>query len=224
LTTDAWLGIETTARGGGVAVVSGEKLLTEIFHQVDTVHSEELIPAVSQALKAAELDPRNLAGIGVSLGPGSYTGLRIGVSSATGLSAGWSIPLKGVGTLRVLAAAALSDEPVLVCIRARREEVFAAVFRSSNVHSEEIISPGVYTVSSLEKRLTSGLEGIAALGNGRSELNDVPVRWLPQTLDSPRAFYVALLAAELVRSEGFDSELEPLYMREFNQKAADVVS
>lgn len=224
MTTDAWLGIETTARGGGVAVVSGEKLLTEIFHQVDAVHSEELIPAVSQALKAAELDPRSLAGIGVSLGPGSYTGLRIGVSSATGLSAGWSIPLKGVGTLRVLAAAALSDEPVLVCIRARREEVFAAVFRSSNVHSEEIISPGVYTVSSLEKRLTSGLEGIVALGNGRSELNDVPIRWLPQTLDSPRAFYVALLAAELVRSEGFDSELEPLYMREFNQKAADVVS
>ncbi len=224
MTTDAWLGIETTARGGGVAIVSGEKLLTEFFPQVDTVHSEELIPAVSQALKAAELDPCSLTGIGVSLGPGSYTGLRIGVSSATGLSAGWSIPLKGVGTLRVLAAAALSDEPVLVCIRARKEEVFAAVFRSSSVHSEEIIVPGVYRVTSLVERLTSGLEGITALGNGRSELNGAPVRWLPQTLDGPRAFYVALLAAELARSEGYDSELEPLYMREFNQKAEDVVS
>jgi tRNA threonylcarbamoyladenosine biosynthesis protein TsaB len=223
LTTDAWLGIETTARGGGVAVVSGEKLLAEFFHKVDAVHSEELIPAVSQALEAAELDPYSLAGIGVSLGPGSYTGLRIGVSSATGLSAGWSVPLKGVGTLRVLAAAALSDEPLLVCIKARKEEVFAAIFRSSNVHSEEIIPPGVYRVSSLEERLASGLEGIAALGNGRSELKCASVRWLPQTLDSPRAFYVALLAAELARSEGYDSELEPLYMREFNQKAEDVV-
>jgi tRNA threonylcarbamoyladenosine biosynthesis protein TsaB len=103
LTTGAWLGIETTSAGGGVAVVSDGELLAETFLPVDVVHSEKVLPAVSELFTITGTDPVEMAGIGVSLGPGSYTGLRIGIATALGLAAGLGVPLKGVGTLRVLA-------------------------------------------------------------------------------------------------------------------------
>jgi tRNA threonylcarbamoyladenosine biosynthesis protein TsaB len=101
--TDVWLGIETTSAEGGVALVSGEGILAETVLPVRAVHSEKVLPAVAGIFDSTGFDPRDLAGIGVSLGPGSYTGLRIGISTASGLSAGLGVPVKGVGTLRVIA-------------------------------------------------------------------------------------------------------------------------
>jgi tRNA threonylcarbamoyladenosine biosynthesis protein TsaB len=222
--TGVWLGIETTSMGGGVALVSPGKLLAETYLPVDVVHSEKILPAISAIFDSTGLTPESLTGIGVSLGPGSYTGLRIGVSTAAGLSSGLGVPLKGVGTLRVIASCTFPEEPVLACIKARTGEVYAALYSGGGALSEVLIRPGVYRTEGLIQRLEKDFIGVLAVGSGRSEMPDAPVRWLPAVLDSPRPSIAALLASAAAVEEGFDQEIEPLYLRNWNQGAARIDS
>ena len=220
--TGVWLGIETTSAEGGVALVEDGGTLAEIMLSVRATHSEKVLPAVAGIFRATGVDPRDLAGIGVSLGPGSYTGLRIGIATASGLSAGLGVSVKGVDTLRVVASATGSSKPVLSCIRARKGEVFAAVYASGGALAEELVRPGVYAVRALLRILDEGLTGVLAAGSGRSELPDAPVRWLAPEHDGPRPSVVARLASEAASAEGYDPVLVPRYLREWNQEARKV--
>ncbi len=224
MTTGVWLGIETSSMEGGVALVSSDELLAETFLPIDVVHSEKILPAISAIFASTGVTPGNLTGIGVSLGPGSYTGLRIGVSTAIGLSSGLGVPLKGVGTLRVIASCTFPEEPVLACTRARENEVYAALYSSGGALSEILIQPGIYRTGGLLKRLAKDFSGVLAVGSGRSEMPDAPVRWLPSVLDSPRPSIAAMLALAAAAEEGFDLEIEPLYLRDWNQEATEVDS
>ncbi|MBN1433295.1 tRNA (adenosine(37)-N6)-threonylcarbamoyltransferase complex dimerization subunit type 1 TsaB, partial [Candidatus Fermentibacterales bacterium] len=85
-----WLGIETTGRHGGVALVGDDgDLVLERILSVEAFHSEKVLPAVAALLEEAGAEGPELSGIGVCTGPGSYTGVRIGIATATGLSRGW---------------------------------------------------------------------------------------------------------------------------------------
>lgn len=212
-----WLGIDTTTPLGSVALTSKENLVSEIILPITGFHSEKLLPAVKQLLSGANISGEELAGIAVSLGPGSYTGLRIGLASATGLSAGWEVPLKGVSTLRVLAAT-LPDAPVLSCIRARNKEVFAGAFSSSSPASEEIIKQSLYSTEKLEEKIRETGMIFSAIGSGRSEIDIPELNWVSSILDYPRASIVAECAMQIAKTDGFDREVEPLYLREFNQR------
>ncbi|MCK4505323.1 MAG: tRNA (adenosine(37)-N6)-threonylcarbamoyltransferase complex dimerization subunit type 1 TsaB, partial [Candidatus Aegiribacteria sp.] len=163
------------------------------------------------------------SGIAVSSGPGSYTGLRIGIATAIGLSAGWEIGLKGVETLRVLASSVTSERPVLACIRARQSEVYAALYESSSPDAGVLIPPGIYMVSALLKELSTGDE-LTAVGSGRSEilLSD-SVLWAPELWDIPRPSLVALIGSIRTGAEGFDRNITPVYLRGFNEKAKSSV-
>lgn len=220
-----WLGIETTTPSGGLALVDEDgSVRYEIILPVTTArHSQKILPAVKAALDAMEIDGRDLSGIGVSIGPGSYTGLRIGISTASGLANGWNIPLKGVPTLRVLNMGVICSGPVLSCIRARKNEVYACVFKSSSPDSEILLPPGVYMVSTVVEFLKN-ISGIHALGSGRSEMKGVQkIKWLPGFLDVPRPAAVTWLAIKMFTAEGGDRELKPLYLRGFMQKALENV-
>ena len=170
---------------------------------------------MEEALKESGISGKDLSGIGVSLGPGSYTGLRIGLSTVLGLSAGWEVPLKGVSTLRVIAAS-LPEGPVLACIRARTGEVFAGAFSSPDPLSSEIIPQSLYSAEELEKLISSRI--FSAAGSGRSEIECPGLSWANTLLDIPRSSIVASCACALASENGFDSEIEPLYLREFNQR------
>lgn len=212
-----WLGIDTTTTLGSVALTSQENLISEIVLPVTGFHSEKLLPAIEQLLSGAKISGEELAGIAVSLGPGSYTGLRIGLASATGLSAGWGVPLKGISSLRVLAAT-LPDAPALSCVRARNKEVFAGAFSSSSPFSEEIIKQSLYSTQELEKKIRETNITFSAIGSGRSEVDIPELNWVSSILDYPRASIVAECAMQLAEKKGFDSQIEPLYLREFNQR------
>jgi tRNA threonylcarbamoyladenosine biosynthesis protein TsaB len=220
--TGVWLGIETTSAEGGVALVDGSGTIAETMLSVRATHSEKVLPAVAAIFRAAGIDPPGLAGIGVSIGPGSYTGLRIGIATASGLSAGLGVRVKGVETLRVIASATGPSEPVLACTRARKGEVYAALYPSGGALVEPLVPPGVYTAGSLMRMLGDGFPGVLATGSGRSELQDAPVRWLPPAYDGPRPSVVARLASEAASAEGYDTVLEPGYLREWNQEARSV--
>ena len=212
-----WLGIDTTTSLGSVALTSKENLISEIVLPVTGFHSEKLLPAIEQLLDRAKLPGEELAGIAVSLGPGSYTGLRIGLASATGLSDGWGVPLKGVSTLRVLAAT-LPKAPALSCIRARNKELFAGAFNSSDPFSEEIINQSLYSAEELEEKIRKTNITFSAIGSGRTEIDVTGLNWVSPVLDYPRASIVAECAMMIAEKSGFDSDIEPLYLREFNQR------
>jgi tRNA threonylcarbamoyladenosine biosynthesis protein TsaB len=96
-------------------------------------HAEHLIGAIDAALKAASLSYADLGAVAVSIGPGSFTGVRVGVSTARGLALALKIPAIGVTTLEAIAAETKSASPghtTLVVLDAGREHIYAAVYQS----------------------------------------------------------------------------------------------
>lgn len=127
--------IETATTNCSVALFDGDTL-SGLREQNDGgfSHSEKLHLFIGEVLAQAGISPRGLDGIAVSKGPGSYTGLRIGISSAKGLAYALDIPLVSVGTLEIMALAAMgrTDAHYLVpMLDARRMEVYTAVYDRS---------------------------------------------------------------------------------------------
>jgi tRNA threonylcarbamoyladenosine biosynthesis protein TsaB len=124
------LGIESSTTQGGVAIVGEDRVLCEAILNVEVTHSERLLPAVDRALGETRISLEALGGIAVSIGPGSFTGLRIGLSTAKGLAYATGLPLVGVSTLEAMAwtlpAARWQVCPVL---DARKQEVYTAIFQ-----------------------------------------------------------------------------------------------
>lgn len=124
------LGIETSTRHGGVAIIGEDRVLCETVLSVEATHSERLLPAVDRALAEAQITLDGLGGIAVSIGPGSFTGLRIGLSTAKGLAYATGLPLVGVPTLEAMAwALPAARWQVCPVLDARKQEVYAALFR-----------------------------------------------------------------------------------------------
>jgi tRNA threonylcarbamoyladenosine biosynthesis protein TsaB len=221
--TGTWLGIETTTSTGGVAVLRDGLLLAEECFPVRATHSEKVLPGVSRLLEQAEVDGSEITGIAVSSGPGSYTGLRIGIATACGLSSGWGIGAVGVETLRVLAYSVSARCPVLACIKARNKEVYAAIYEDSASDACEIVRPGVYTACAIEKKL-SEFDDVVAVGNGRNAISfSSTVREADQLWDTPRPSIVAVIGSIKAGSVGFDEHPAPVYLRGFNEKADSFV-
>jgi tRNA threonylcarbamoyladenosine biosynthesis protein TsaB len=124
------LGIETSTKQGGVAIIGADRVVCETVLNVEVTHSERLLPAVDRALDEARTTLEGLGGIAVSIGPGSFTGLRIGLSTAKGLAYATGLPLVGVPTLEAMAwALPAARWQVCPVLDARKQEVYAALFR-----------------------------------------------------------------------------------------------
>jgi tRNA threonylcarbamoyladenosine biosynthesis protein TsaB len=221
--TGLWLGIETTAPTGGAALVRDGGTVAEEYFPVVATHSEKLLPGIAGLMDSSGFDGKDIDGIAVSAGPGSYTGVRIGIATALGLARGWSTGVVAVDTLRILAAATDSPGPVLACIRARKNEVFAAVYGSSPPGETVIVEPGVYTADAIIRRL-AGMRGVTAVGGGLIGMT-LPegIQRVDAKLDSPRPSTVAVLGSIAYAEDGFDEYPVPLYLRGFNEKAREHV-
>lgn len=124
------LSIDTSTMIGGVAVMDEKSgLLAEVRAKVKTGHSGRLMPEIEEALKRASLSITEVDAICVTTGPGSFTGLRIGLSTAKGLSYSTGLPIVTVPTLEALAWNFPNFHcPVCPVLDARKKEVYAAVF------------------------------------------------------------------------------------------------
>jgi len=223
LRTGAWLGIETSGDAAGIALVAGGRLLAEASFLAAGALSRELLPGIERLLRDAGGAGVSVTGIAVSTGPGSYTGLRIGIATAEGLAAGWGAGLKGVGTLLALAVRTGLDTPVLACVRARKAEVFACLYGAGTPDAEVLAGPGVYAAGALPG-LLRGFGEVAAVGSGRRELSELPgVRWILPDLDSPPASVVATTGEYLAAGRGFDASIRPAYLRGFMERAVDAL-
>ncbi len=128
------LAIETSTLSGGAALLDGDELVGEYTLNVRTTHSERLLGAVDRLLQDAGWTPEALEGLVVAVGPGSFTGLRIGVSTVKALAFSLKIPVAAVSTLEAMARALpFARHPVCPVLDARKSEVYAALFHWEGV-------------------------------------------------------------------------------------------
>lgn len=141
------LGIETTGDAAGVAVADGGGVLAELVFRHRMQLSRLLVPRIAEVLALAELELAQVEGIGVSIGPGSFTGLRIGVTTAKALAMARGIPAAAVPTLTALAREHPAPPGALICAvaPASATQLFTALFQwrdgKLEARAEEMLMP-----------------------------------------------------------------------------------
>src|SRR6266545_3079457 len=124
------LAVESATLSGGAAILDGDRLLGEITLNIAITHSERLLSAVDRLLADCGLAPADLEGLAVSVGPGSFTGLRVGLATVKGLAMALGLPVAPVPTLDALAARLpFADRPVCPILDARKGEVYLSLYR-----------------------------------------------------------------------------------------------
>ena len=124
------MGIDTSTMQGGVALLSGQGVISEYTLNIKATYSERLLPLIERALQDAGITLGHVEGFAVAVGPGSFTGLRIGLSTAKGLVVAGGQPLVGVSTLEAMAwTLPFCAHQVCPILDARKGEVYCALFR-----------------------------------------------------------------------------------------------
>ena len=214
------IGIETSSRTGSVALAEGADVLAEAEFSTQTQHARELLPSL-EALYAQVGWPKGEADLcAVSIGPGSFTGLRVAVTFARHLALARAIKIVAVPTLAVIAenCAALTPppSPLAVILDAKRNQVFAAVFewRESNY---QMIEPAHLTT--VHDLLSHRGASISVTGEGidyhAEPLAATGARLIDKNLWTPRAASVCRLGSALALAGTLTAprDLVPLYIR-----------
>jgi tRNA threonylcarbamoyladenosine biosynthesis protein TsaB len=215
------LGIDTATWTASVGAIDGDSTLAESSRVVDRGnHAAILLPMVEAVLRAAGVGLSDLQLLAVSIGPGSFTGLRIGLSVAKGFSLAAGVPIVGVPTLEALARVP-GRLPGLVCpvLDARKKEVYGAAFRWSGDTLEQVCEAAVLEPHRFAARLSTPCtligDGVDAYESvWRACFGDDAVL-IPFRDCSPRGSSVALIGRRLAESRGVDdaARLVPIYLR-----------
>jgi tRNA threonylcarbamoyladenosine biosynthesis protein TsaB len=189
------LGIETSSVRGSVALSDGERTLVTASHERANAHDASIQPLIEQALAEAGWSARQLDRIAVGVGPGSFTGLRVGIALAQGISEGLEIPLVGVSSLEAMARAAFDSTcatsvPVL---DARRGELFFAAYSRDG---RELLAAQIAETAGAVERLVRGLPGpITVVGKAWDAASATLLHHRSDETDLPHARWVAWLGA-----------------------------
>lgn len=214
------LAIETSGPRGSVAIIAEEGLVSEQVFQTKGQLGAELTPAIDKALKAAGLShdvPPDL--IAVDLGPGSYTGIRVGLAAAKGLAFGWGRPLVGVSSLHAMAAAAPPEARRIAAVMdARRGEVYAGVFERRGQQWQTSYAPGIVAPRELVTAIGDG--PVTLMGNAAAFVRlafpkSAAVTVADEDFTWPKAENIARIGERLYQKGRLDSALSiaPVYMR-----------
>jgi len=161
------LTLDSSTSAGSIAVSRGERLLGEVLTDSDVTHGDRLLLQVEQLLTDLRLDLSTLSAVAVVDGPGSFTGLRVGVATAKGLATACRKPLIGVSSLETLAAGLpYCRLPVCALLDARKKEVYTATFSTAHGFPEtqgeaRAIPPGKLLEEISEPTLFAGSGAIA---------------------------------------------------------------
>jgi tRNA threonylcarbamoyladenosine biosynthesis protein TsaB len=214
------LGIETSTRTGSVAVVSDDCVIAQYSLNIELTHSERLMKTVDRVLKDTGLAFTDLEGYAVATGPGSFTGLRIGISTVKGLAFATGKPVAAVPTLQALAwNLPFAGYPVCPLLDARKKEVYAALYKPDDpfpllMMPETVISLG---------QLAAGITGTTVFtGEGsliyRAEIEKLfstRALFAPRAASLPSAASVAEIGLAML-SDGKKADpdlLTPIYIR-----------
>jgi len=215
------LALETTGMCGSIALVAEGVCVAEFSLQTRATHSRRLLHGVEWLLNQVGCDWPQIHGIAVSLGPGSFTGLRIGLSTAKGLAMAADKPLVGVPTLDALAAQfAHLAHPLCVVLDARKKEVYAAFYESSahgafrRTSDFLVLAPETLAAKITVPTVLVGDGAVLYEERFRELLGDLALP-LPSSCYFPRAATVGMLAWPLYRRRDFlePAAAVPIYVR-----------
>lgn len=198
------LGLDTCLNACSVAVLDGARTLAWRSDVMARGHQERLAPMAQAVMAEAGLPFSALQRIGVTVGPGSFTGLRVGVAFAKGLASALSIPAAGVGALEALAAEA--DGLVIAAIDARRDQAYLQAFEGGR----PLMAPDVLPVTTAAARVAELSMGrpVTLVGSGAPLLSDITPEAKALTPEGCDPRHVARLAASRP-----PAPLKPLYLR-----------
>ena len=214
------LGIDTATPILALGIVDGDKVLSEIRFNAGQTHAQILLPNIEKILKDSSLQLEDLDGIALSIGPGSFTGLRIGLATAKGLCFASGKPLLTVPTLDGLVYFNRSlPYPLVPVLDAKKNEVYSAVYNNREGVLERISD---YWVLSVEKLVAKIPEEVIFLGLGLEvfqdrlkELCGEKAHFLEGERNLPSGSAIAFLGLEKFKRSEFEDleKAEPLYLR-----------
>ena len=216
------LALETAAKAVSAAVTEEGKVLASAYQDTGLTHSRTLMPLVELLLRNTDMTAADLDVIAVSAGPGSFTGVRIGVSAAKGLAWAAETPCAAVSTLAALARnVAFLDGLIICAMDARRQQVYNALFEAKNGRLTRLTEDRAIALAELAEELRSDPRPKTVLGDGGRMTYDfltaagVPCRLAPAHLVKENAVRVALEAEDIARAGGLVTaqELAPVYLR-----------
>ena len=212
------LAFESSARPASVALVRDGRLLSQYTQCSALTHSRTLLPMAEDMLKNTELTLRDVDLIAVAHGPGSFTGVRIGVSTVKGLCWGAQKPCVGVSTLEAMAWHGLAAGG-LVCpvMDARRAQVYNALFRIEAGRPVRLCPDRAISLGELADELRAFGESVFLIGDGAAitksflDALSLPCRIAPDDLVWQDAWGVAMAAQDKEPTDG--AALLPVYLR-----------
>lgn len=217
------LAVDTTSPSGSAALLSGTKVLAEAGVDTPLDHSARLLGSVDFLLKTCRVDITEVEGFAVAVGPGSFTGIRVGLSTVKALAFASNRPVAAVSSLAALALKLIQPGARLLCpvTDAKKGEVYAALFewRGSGDRMKEVIAPGAYKPDEFLAQLP-GHRLMAFIGTGAALYKEKILTYVKdQARFSTRSLFIAaevgLLGQEaLARGQGLAAQdLRPLYYR-----------
>ena len=161
------LAFETSAKSASVALFEGEKLLGEQYQNTGLTHSQTLLVMAQELLTQCGKNPGEVDAVAVANGPGSFTGVRIGVAAAKGFAWGKEIPLYGVSTLEAMALGlGLYQGYVCPVMDARRSQVYNALYYVNQGNLESVAPDRAISLADLKNELKTLQEPIFLVGDG----------------------------------------------------------
>jgi len=221
------LGIDTSGYTNAVGVTDGERILADFTFEARTDSLEKIVSNIDFALRKANLQLEDIQGFGVGLGPGSWTGIRVGVTVAKILAYSTNKPVSGVPTLEVLAYSA-RNTPAQICpiiYAGTKDTVYSAFYRTKNDTVNRVSEYYVGDLKGLSERVKETTVFIGAEAKAYCQLigkapgsSGIDIEAIEGV---PKGATVALLAAiRLKRGESDDAlSLEPLYLKESTARA-----
>ncbi|RKF04951.1 tRNA threonylcarbamoyladenosine biosynthesis protein TsaB [Tenacibaculum lutimaris] len=212
------LHIETATKNCSVSVADkGELLAIQELNEGNYSHAEKLHPFIQQVMQEAKLSFNDIDAVAVSKGPGSYTGLRIGVSAAKGLCFAFDKPLISIETLQSLAYKLSIEEGVIIpMLDARRMEVYAAVYNSKHEQVRDIKAE-VIDENSFQEYLSKGK--VYFLGDGAEKCKEVITHENAVFIDGefPSAKEMVKLSFDKYKKNDIEdvAYFEPFYLKDF---------
>ncbi len=207
------LAVETSTLSGGAALLDDERVVGEYILDVRITHSERLMAAIDQLLSDAGWTARDLEGLAVTVGPGSFTGLRVGLSTVKGLALALAIPVAAVPTLDAMAAmlpyAAL---PVCPVLDARKREVYASLYRWDGLGMRRQWDYLAIAPDDLARRLD---EPVIVVGDGAESISSPFARRVEPPRRGPAPAVVGALGHSrlAIGDTVAVAELVPIYLR-----------
>ena len=215
------LAIDTTASPVSAALLEDGRLRGEFYLNIKTTHSQTLMPIVSSLLKSSAVDVNDIDIFAVNAGPGSFTGVRIGVASVKGMAMPLDKPCAAVSTLEAMAYTMPYENSIICAVMdARCQQVYNALFRMNNGVPERLTEDRAMSIEQLGKELEQYNETIMLAGDGaelcaKSFSNFDNVRLVPENIRFQHAYGTALAAMKMADENRLCSsdELMPIYLR-----------